>query len=178
MIRFKKQFLFLFSFLFKIPAILSQQEVSNINVSQESFSSFSFFLSFFFLFYLRKCLSRRTEAYNKVHSLIYYWWNRIFLVSLFLFWIHITFQFLGICTRKTVKLYLSLTRFNVQVPFSLFYGWVTSPKSAESAPFPADFCPKSKESFYGRLSPKLAVNQHVFLRWLLSPNWRFFSKFL
>ena len=47
MIIFEKQFLLLFSFLFKIPAILSQQEVSNINVSQQSFSSFSFF--FFFL---------------------------------------------------------------------------------------------------------------------------------
>ena len=47
MIRFKKYFLFLFSFLFKIPAILSQQEASNINVSQQSFSSFFFFfLSF------------------------------------------------------------------------------------------------------------------------------------
>ena len=43
MIRFKKQFLFLFSFPFKIPAILSQQEVSNVNVSQQSFSTFSFF---------------------------------------------------------------------------------------------------------------------------------------
>ena len=48
MIRFKKQFIFLLSFLFKIPAILSQPEVSNVNVSQQSFSSFYFFLSFFF----------------------------------------------------------------------------------------------------------------------------------
>ena len=46
-----------------------------------------FFLSFFF--YLRKCLSHRAEAFNKVHSLIYCWWNRILSVSLFLFWIHI-----------------------------------------------------------------------------------------
>ena len=33
MIRYKKQFLFLFSFLFKMTAISSQKEVSNINVS-------------------------------------------------------------------------------------------------------------------------------------------------
>ena len=89
MIRFKKQFLFLFSFLFKIPAILSQQAVSNINVSQQSFPlSPFFFLSFFF--YLRKCLSRQAEVRNKVHSLIYCWGNRILCFSLFFFfWIHI-----------------------------------------------------------------------------------------
>ena len=73
-----------------MPAILNQQAVLNINVSQQSFSSFSF-LSFFlsFFFYLRKCLSRRAEVCKKVHSPIYCWWNRILSVSLFLFWIHI-----------------------------------------------------------------------------------------
>ena len=40
-----------------------------------------------------------------------------------------------------------LTRFNVQVPFSLFYGRVTSPESAESASFFANFCPKTEDSF-------------------------------
>ena len=89
MIRFKKRFLFLSSFLFKIPAILSQQAVSNINVSQQSFSSFSFFLSFFFSLTWEKFRSHQDEACNKIHSLIYCWGNRILLVSLFLFWIHI-----------------------------------------------------------------------------------------
>ena len=50
-------------------------------------SLFSFFL--FFSFTWKKCLSRRAGACNKVHLLIYCWWNRIFSVSLFLFWIHI-----------------------------------------------------------------------------------------
>ena len=46
---FRKQFLFLFSFLFKIPAISSQQIVSNINVSTVLlFFLLFFFLSFFF----------------------------------------------------------------------------------------------------------------------------------
>ena len=82
----KRNSSFYFSlFLFKILAILSQQAVSNINVSQQSFSS----LFFFFFFYLRKCLSCRAEACNKVHLLIYHWWNRILSVSLFLFWIRI-----------------------------------------------------------------------------------------
>ena len=53
-----------------------------------------------------------------------------------------------------------------------------SPESAELASFSADFCPKNKDSFYGRLSPELDVKQQVFLRRLLSLNWRFFSKFL
>ena len=45
-----------------------------------------------------------------------------------------------------------------------FYGRVTSPELAESASFSADFCPKTLfYSFYGRLSPELAVN------WCLSP---------
>ena len=126
MIRFKKQFLFLFSFLFKIPAILSQQEVSNINVSQQSFSYFSFFLSFFFFFHLRKCLSCWSEACNKVHLLIYYWWNRIFSVSLFLFWIHVTFQYLGICRRKTVWVVLIFDKFQCSYSFLSSYGRVTS----------------------------------------------------
>ena len=82
MIRFKKQFLFLFSFPFKIQALLSQQAVSNINVSQQSFYSFFFFLSFF---YLRKCLSHQAEGCNKVYSLIYCWWNRILFFSFFFF---------------------------------------------------------------------------------------------
>ena len=51
-----------------------------------------------------------------------------------------------------------MTRFNV--PFSLFYGPMTSLESAESASFSADFCPKTLfYSFYGRLSPELAVNR-------------------
>ena len=46
--RFKKQFLFLFSFLFKIPAILSQQEnIKQKRLSTVLLSTFSFF-SFFF----------------------------------------------------------------------------------------------------------------------------------
>ena len=87
MIRFKKQFLFLFSFPFKIPAVISQQAVSNIDVSQQYFS-FSFFLSFFFLL-LEKMPTLLAEDCNKVNSLIYCWWNRILSVSLFLFWINI-----------------------------------------------------------------------------------------
>ena len=49
MMRFKKQFLLLFSFLFKIPAILSQQENIKPKMSLNSPDSFFlFFLSFFF----------------------------------------------------------------------------------------------------------------------------------
>ena len=53
-----------------------------------------------------------------------------------------------------------MTRFNVLVPFALFYGRVPSSESAESASFSVDFCPKTLfYSFYGRLSPELAVNR-------------------
>ncbi len=117
-----------------------------------------FFLSFFF--YLRKCLSRRTEACNKIHSLIYYWWNRIFSVSLFLFWIHITFQYLGRVEGKQFKLYLSLTMFRI---LSLFFtgGW--HPRSwLVAVRFSADFCPKTLfYSFYRRLSPELVINRRL-----------------
>ena len=47
---------------------------------------FSFFL--FFLL-LEKMLKLLGWGCNKVHSLIYCWWNRILCVSLFFFWIHI-----------------------------------------------------------------------------------------
>ena len=51
-----------------------------------------------------------------------------------------------------------------QVPFSLFYGRMTSPESAESVSFSADFCPKTWfDSFYGRLSLELAVKWHLSL---------------
>ena len=86
--RFKKQFLFLFSFLFKTPAILSQQAVSNINVSQQSFSSFSFFLSFFFLL-LEKMPKSPAEACNKCSfTNLMLMKQNPFSFSL-LFWIHI-----------------------------------------------------------------------------------------
>ena len=82
MIRSKKQFLFLFSF----------QNTDYIkpagSIKYECLSTVLFFFLPFF-FYLWKYLSRRAEAYNKVHSLIYCWWNRILSVTLFLFWIHI-----------------------------------------------------------------------------------------
>ena len=145
---FKKQFLFLFSFPLKIPAILSQQAVSNIDFSQQFFSSFSFFLSF--LFYLGKCLSHRTATYNKVHSLIYCWWNRILSVSLFLFWIQIIPIF-RMGRRKNSCIYL-WQGLDVHIPF---FFWASDiPRIGWISAFPADFCPKILfYSFYARLSP-------------------------
>ena len=94
------------------------------------FLLFSFFN--FSFFYLKKCLSRRTEACNKVHLLIYYWWNRILSVSLFLFWIHITSQYLGRVEENNLS-YTYLWRGLMSVPFSLFLrpsdipgiGWIS-----------------------------------------------------
>ena len=60
--RFKRQFLFLFSFPFKLSARLSQQAMSNTNVSLNCLFFFLlfFFLFFFSFFYLRKYLSPLT----------------------------------------------------------------------------------------------------------------------
>ena len=72
-----------------------------------------------------------------------------------------------------------MTSFNVQISFSLFTGAWPFRSRLRSASFSADFCPKTLfDSFYRRLSPESAENQHVFLRWLLPQNWRFFSKFI
>ena len=114
-----------------------------------------FFLSFFF--YLRKCLSHRTEACNKVHSLIYYWWNRILSVSLFLFWIHIIPQYFWKGRRKNSLSCTYLWRgLHVHIPLFLFTGeW--HPQNRLNQRLSADFCPKILfYSFYGRLSPELA----------------------
>ena len=152
MIRFKKQFLFLFSFLFKTPTILSQQKASNINFSQRSFSSFSFFLSFFLFSFTWE--NRRTEACNKVHSLIYYWWNSILSVSLFLFWIHI----ITIFRKGRRKNSLSCTYLwqGLIFRFLSFTGeW--HPHNRLNQHLSVDFCPKILfYSFYRRLFPELA----------------------
>ena len=157
-------FLFLFSFPFKIPAISSQQEVSIINVSQQFFSFFSFFLSFFF-FYLRKCLSRWTGACNKVHSLIYCWWNRFLSISLFLFLNTYNFPICRKGRRKTVQVVLIFD----EVECSFLYGRVTSIESAESASFSANFCPKT--------FPRVGCKSAFFSRQLLSQTKDSFPNF-
>ena len=86
MIRFKKQLLFLFILKYRLYKA-SRQYQTYMSLNSPFLLSPFFFLSFFF--YLRTCLSHWAEAYNKVHSLIYCWWNRILSVSLFLFWIYI-----------------------------------------------------------------------------------------
>ena len=63
--------------------------------------------------------------------------------------------------RKTVYVVLVFDEVYFRFLSLFFYGWVTSPKSAESASFSADFCPKTKDSFYGRFSPELTVNRHL-----------------
>ena len=82
-----------------------------------------------------------------------------------LFWMHITSQYLGRVEGKQFKLYLSLTMFRFLSSF------LRASESAESASFSADFCSKTLfYSFYGRFFPELALNQQIFLCWLLSPN--------
>ena len=70
---------------------------------------------------------------NKVHSLIYYWWDRIFSVPLFLFWIHVTFQYLGICRSKTVQVVLIFDEFQCSDFFLSFYGRMISRSRLTSA---------------------------------------------
>ena len=66
-----------------------------------------------------------------------------------------TFQYVGRIEGKQFKLYLSLTMFRF-----LSLRVSASAESAESASLSADFCPKTLfYSFYGRLSPELAVNR-------------------
>ena len=73
---------------------------------------------------------------------------------------HIIPQYLGRVEGKQFKLYLSLTRLNVQVPF--FYGRVTSAESAESASFESWVLSRTKDSFCGRgTSWCLAVNRRL-----------------
>ena len=70
----------------------------------------------------------------------------------FFFWIHITFQYLGIVEGKQFKLYLSLTCFQCSDIFlSFFTGEWPSQSRRRSA---------------------------CFSRWLMSKNWRFFFIFL
>ena len=127
MMRFKKQFFFLFSFLFKIPVILSQQEISNKNVSEQSFfSSFSFFFLSFSLTW-EKCQSHRTDTCSSVHSI-----NLIIAeIEPFSFFFFFFFFFLNTynfpifmnCGRKTVWVVLIFDGLSIiQFLYLLFTG--------------------------------------------------------
>ena len=142
-----------------------------------------FFLSF--SFYLRKYLGRWAEACNKVHSLIYCWWNRILSVSLFLFWIQIipifrkgrrknslscTYLWQGLIFRllslaECEHVFLTLTSVQ-RFCFTLFTG--DSPELVKLASI--------FRQCLSRTSRSLTVNRC--LRRLMSSNWRSFSKFL
>ena len=108
MMRFKKQFLF--SFSFKTPAILSQQEnIKQKCLSAVLFSSFSFFSLSFSLTWVKVSKPPNWSVEQCRFNKFNYWWNRTFTVSLFLKKIHITIQYLGIVEGKRFELYLSLT---------------------------------------------------------------------
>ena len=123
MMRFKKQFRFLFSFLFKIPAILSPQE----KIKQKCLSAVLFLLSLFSflcfsLTWVKVSKPSDWSVWQCSFNRFNYGWNRTFTVSLF-FQIHITFQHLRIVEGKRFELYLSF-----QISFSLFYRWVSFPE--------------------------------------------------
>ena len=72
-------------------------------------------------------------------------WNRTFSVSLFRFWVHITFQYLGIVEGKRFKLYLSLTSFQCSDFFLSFLRVSDLPVVGVYQHVAlADFCPKLK----------------------------------
>ena len=138
-----------------------------------------FLLSLFF-FYLRKCLSRRTEACNKVHSLIYNWWNRIFSVSFFFFLSTYNFPICRKGRKKTDKIELIFDGFQCSDFFLSFYGRGTTRSRLKiSRSFYADFCLKTLfYFFYRRLSPRVSWKSACLSTLTSVQNWRFFFKFL
>ena len=78
----------------------------------------------------------------------------------FFFLIHLIPIFRKGGRKNSLKLYLSLTRLNFQVPF--FYGRATSPESAESA-LSAVFCPKDSVLIF-----LLETFSRDWLNWCLS----------
>ena len=100
MMKFRKHFLFLFSFLFKIPAILSQQE--NIKQKCLSFFFFLFFLLSVSLTWVKVSKTPDWSVWQCSFNKFNYWRNRTFTVPLSLFFNTYNFPIFKNCRRKTV----------------------------------------------------------------------------
>ena len=131
--RFKNSSFFLFSFPFKLSALLSQQAVLNTNISLDSpflFSPF-FFLSFFFFFILLFFFLLEKES-KSTHSFTVDETN-LFSFFLSFFEYRDNFQYLGRVEGKAVLVVLIFSNASSQVPF--FYGRAAFSRIWLKAPF-------------------------------------------